>query len=1057
MSDEELLMGQDDEKPPHPVVYDQPLHQPRPVAVPGPLPLQRSLGQSFEEKAPRRSVTNSSGRSRFFVRKRFWSSPSSPSYSPSSRRPLISAPSDFRHVSSASPHIPPHPRSQTSKLRPARQLRPGSFRPLELSFYMPDNHMSPILPHFEFPTITPPAPTYTPSYLEEDRPLVHQNSHASSMSFHVPRKQTLESSPSTTQEELSPVIPLKSRSRARAYTSPDVDRMKERVATAMIEVERLQAQIDDVIDRQSLYASSRPSTPHSVARTMPELEPMPSIPALPPAAPSFAQRLNSDSIKRPSTAPINARLHHPNRTRAVDEAPAMPSTPPPRLRRDDRPPPPPLPLVLRPPLRKKKSFSHVSTWLFPGSEHSRDLSLDSVTNLPRPVKGSEGFYQCVSPGETSRRRPSYESVDTVSTWETDDEDRTVPTTWSPESTPATKQEDPFISRTTTNSKDLDHDENGGILPLMMKVSGLMDSFKGMLSGGNHKYSAIPEPVSRRQPWPQAGHLASRQQKLLNMAMGILVFLIILYMTFARTSVPGCEVNGNCTGTSTHIWGQYSPFFSVPSVINASTPEECEITFVQVLARHGSRYPTISKTKTYKSIIDRIQSSVKEYGTGYEFIQDYKYSLKWESLTSFGQKEMVDMGIDFYQRYGGLAEQSDPFVRAAGSLRVIESAKNFTQGLYESQGKTGTDQYDKILVIPESPEINKTLNHGNCPAFDSGPASEVGHKNQYKWKAVFVPAILERLNRKLPGANLIIPDVIDLMDLCPYHTVNTPDLTLSDFCRLYTEEEWREYDYYESLDKWYGFGPGNPLGPTQGVAFVNELIARLTGQPVDDHTSTNRTLDSSPETFPLNRTMYADFSHDNTMVTVYAALGLYNKTEQLPTKYKISPEKAGGFSSAWTVPFAGRMYVEKMQCKGKGAGKADSEELSVSSAFCENPPRAFFNRRRAQEPRHRPLPANVSLARSRARLLPSHQLPTRAAIMVSTAGGIVIAIVVLVLFAAAAWVVFTQLRARKLGVRLLFFLSLAFRCRDGPMPFLSRTSTLGYGTDFPAALLVFPMG
>lgn len=36
-------------------------------------------------------------------------------------------------------------------------------------------------------------------------------------------------------------------------------------------------------------------------------------------------------------------------------------------------------------------------------------------------------------------------------------------------------------------------------------------------------------------------------------------------------------------------------------------------------------------------------------------------------------------------------------------------------------------------------------------------------------------------------------------------------------------------------------------------------------------------------------------------------------------------------------------------------------------------------------------------------------------MVSTAGGIVIAILVILIVAAVGWVVFTQLRARRLGV------------------------------------------
>lgn len=176
---------------------------------------------------------------------------------------------------------------------------------------------------------------------------------------------------------------------------------------------------------------------------------MPSIPALPPAAPSFAERLNSDS-ERPRTAPMRSPLRIPNRSKTFDEASSAFGSPS-SAGLDDHQPPPPLPLVLRPPLRKKKSFSRVSTWLFPAPEHTRNVSLETITNLPRPVKGSDGFYQCVGPAESSGRR-SVESVNTASTWETDDEERTVPTTWSPESTPVTKHEEPMIERTATFGK-----------------------------------------------------------------------------------------------------------------------------------------------------------------------------------------------------------------------------------------------------------------------------------------------------------------------------------------------------------------------------------------------------------------------------------------------------------------------------------------------------------------------------------------------------------------------------------------------------------------------------
>jgi hypothetical protein len=143
------------------------------------------------------------------------------------------------------------------------------FRPLELSIYMPTNRMSPILPHFDFLDMAAPEPAYLQDRLDEHHQLVRQRSN-SSMPFHIPRKRAvsptiLDGSDSTA----APQIPAKSSARSRAYTSPDVEQMKARVATAMIEIEKLQQQIDDVIERQSLYAGSRPSTSHSMARTMP--------------------------------------------------------------------------------------------------------------------------------------------------------------------------------------------------------------------------------------------------------------------------------------------------------------------------------------------------------------------------------------------------------------------------------------------------------------------------------------------------------------------------------------------------------------------------------------------------------------------------------------------------------------------------------------------------------------------------------------------------------------------------------------------------------------------
>lgn len=201
---------------------------------------------------------------------------------------------------------------------------------------------------------------------------------------------------------------------------------------------------------------------------------------MPSLRPSFAERVADPPLsQRPLTAPSKT-VHIPSRAKSFTEASAAfnrplhpftpltttpkrldrtippprftlppknmekvipPSTrfsPPPQLLNDVLPPPP-LPLVLqssRPPLRKKKSFSRVSNWLFPGpdNEHTRNISLDSVTNMPKPTTSRDGFYQCVNNHTT--RRMSTTSVSTLSTLESEQDEPTVPTTvWTPQSSP----------------------------------------------------------------------------------------------------------------------------------------------------------------------------------------------------------------------------------------------------------------------------------------------------------------------------------------------------------------------------------------------------------------------------------------------------------------------------------------------------------------------------------------------------------------------------------------------------------------------------------------------
>lgn len=359
---------------------------------------------------------------------------------------------------------------------------------------------------------------------------------------------------------------------------------------------------------------------------------------------------------------------------------------------------------------------------------------------------------------------------------------------------------------------------------------------------------------------------------------------------------------------------------MPSEISADVPLLCSVSFAQILSRHGARDPTAAKTAKYNATIAKVKKNVaKSAFTGkYAFLDNYTYTLGADQLTVFGQNEMVNSGLKYYQRYAGLARQAVPFVRSSGEDRVVESAQNWTQGF--TQAKSGdrwaNHAYPSVnVVISEAAGSNNTLNHDLCTSFEDGPDSNIAAAAQATWMNVFVPSIQARLNADLPGANFTQTEIIYMMDLCPFNTVASTTGAISPFCALFNETEWQDYGYYESLNKFYGYGAGNPLGPTQGIGFTNELIARLTRKPVVDNTSTNHTLDSNPSTFPLDRVLYADFSHDNDMTAIFSALGLYNSTALLSNTTLQTTQQTKGYSAAYTVPFAARAYFEKLQCVG----------------------------------------------------------------------------------------------------------------------------------------------
>ncbi|KAF8523950.1 phosphoglycerate mutase-like protein, partial [Hysterangium stoloniferum] len=366
----------------------------------------------------------------------------------------------------------------------------------------------------------------------------------------------------------------------------------------------------------------------------------------------------------------------------------------------------------------------------------------------------------------------------------------------------------------------------------------------------------------------------------------------------------------------HSLAQYSPAFP----LGAYKPAKgCSLTQVNILQRHGARFPTSSAGARIQSAVAKLQNATTIVAANLQFVKTYVYDLGHDDLISFGAAQSFDAGQVVFERYKGfLTQGSVPFVRASSAPRVISSATNWTAGFVHANGGH---------FIPAAPIIlneaaNDTLDDNMCPdAGSSDPQTTT-------WQDTFGPAVVARLNAAAPGSNLSNADIPNLISLCAFDSLAKE--TPSPWCRVFDANDFASFEYFGDLDKYYGTGYGQPLGRVQGVGYVNELLARLTGKPVQDGTQTNRTLDASPGTFPLDRTLYADFSHDNQMIAIYAGLGIV-RPAAAPNPAVPDPRRA--WLASHLVPFASVFVTERLLCGGQASIRMLMNDAIVPLEIC----------------------------------------------------------------------------------------------------------------------------
>ncbi|KAF7367981.1 AB hydrolase-1 domain-containing protein [Mycena sanguinolenta] len=368
------------------------------------------------------------------------------------------------------------------------------------------------------------------------------------------------------------------------------------------------------------------------------------------------------------------------------------------------------------------------------------------------------------------------------------------------------------------------------------------------------------------------------------------------------------------------WGNLSPWYSMERGAfgvhsGPETPDTCRVTGLHLLHRHGARYP--SAWASYggpAGLASRLNAAASNWTASgkLDFLNEWTYKLGEEVLTPFGRQQLFDLGISMRLKYGFLLKNFTesntlPVFRTESQARMLASAQNFAIGFF---GYPFEGQYQQSITI-EGPGFNNTLApYTTCPNAQDSSRADRGRGYLAKWASIYLKKALRRLQTQLTGYPLTIEDVYVFQQLCAYETVA---LGYSKFCELFTEEEWDGFEYSFDLYFWYNSGFGFALARSQGIGYVQELVARLTHTPISTYnSSTNATLDDNPITFPFGQSLYVDATHEVVVLNVLTALNLSTLAAQGPLPADHIP-KHRTFRVSQLAPFATNVQFQLLEC------------------------------------------------------------------------------------------------------------------------------------------------
>lgn len=380
-------------------------------------------------------------------------------------------------------------------------------------------------------------------------------------------------------------------------------------------------------------------------------------------------------------------------------------------------------------------------------------------------------------------------------------------------------------------------------------------------------------------------------------IGLMIFVITLFFGYVDSNVSFMKP---LFSTKTPYFWDRSTSEVIPDNSFSTTTnngQTCQITGLNLLLRHGARFPTLKWIQRISDLHRRL-SVVTSVTSKFPFLSKWSnpfQEAKEGLLSSVGANEMKHLGRRFGKRFKVVLNGKTEEIKFAVTRqsRTKSSFEYFYEGLnatFPSSNKRpeAEEENNRLKFYEQCDKYTKEVDD-NDDILTEYDAFENGNE---------LSNVLQKVNAKFGVFNVSIDDILVIHQICAFELGLNQQ---SEWCQFFDIDDLEVIDYLNDIEDYLKLGYAFPVTWQQTCPFTSYMFNRFDeairqtngGHPVD-----------------------ISFAHGDTILPLYTALGLFRDKQPFTAENYLANEKRT-FRTSDIVPFSANIALALYNCGASG--------------------------------------------------------------------------------------------------------------------------------------------